>query len=300
MDNSKCNICQSPNAQRIFRKNDFWIVKCHGCGVLRVETIPSETEALLIYNDRDHRWDLNRQKYIKESEAYSQKQKDRFFRDIKKVKINKGKLLDVGCGGGFFLKCMEEIYSQVTGIEVSMLQVEFAQKIMKLNVIKGTLQTAKFPEDLFDTITFWDVLEHVVDPLTTLQEARKILKKDGLIAVSTPNAGGITATFTKESWLYYSPPQHLHFFTPKTLKLLLRKAGFTILKVRTENIYFNNIIQSLRQDYKITPKEQRTSIADFSSKIEGNRILVLIKNFINLGISHSSWGDILFAYALKS
>lgn len=252
-----------------------------------------------MYKNQNDEESFEVQQYVEKGEHYSTKQKRRFLNDTKDLKIKRGRLLDVGCGGGFFLKSMEDTYSEVIGVEISTSHAEFAQKTMMLDVLNGTIQTVKFPEDYFDTITLWDVIEHVVDPHATLNEARRILKKGGLIAVSTPNVNGITASLIKETWLYYTPPQHLYFFNPKALSTLFKESGFIIKRIRTRNIYFNNIIQSFKYRRRLTPGAQRTSIANVSSKIERNKMLTLIARLVNLLVYQSGWGDILLAYGLK-
>jgi 2-polyprenyl-3-methyl-5-hydroxy-6-metoxy-1,4-benzoquinol methylase len=252
-----------------------------------------------MYKNQNYEESFEVQQHVEKGEHYSAKQKRRFLNDTKDLKINKGRLLDVGCGAGFFLKSMEDRYSEVRGVEISTSHAEFAQKTMMLDVLNGTIQTANFTAEYFDTITLWDVIEHVVDPRATLDEARRILKKGGLLAISTPNVNGITASLSKKTWLYYTPPEHLYFFNRNALSTLFKESGFIIKRIRTRNIYFNNILQSFKYRHKLTREAQRTSIANISSKIERNKMLTLMARLVNLLVYQSVWGDILFAYGIK-
>jgi len=144
---------------------------------------------------------------------------------IRKYKSNTT-LLDVGCGEGFFLFNASKAGYITKGVELSHDAVEYAKKEFGLDVEIGPLEELQFPENYFDVVTLWVVLEHVPYPLATLKEACRILKPGGLLAVSTPNIGGVLAKILRRRW-WEIRRVHINQFTTRTLTDIVQNAGFT-------------------------------------------------------------------------
>jgi 2-polyprenyl-3-methyl-5-hydroxy-6-metoxy-1,4-benzoquinol methylase len=153
-----------------------------------------------------------------------------------------GRLLDVGCALGIFLYLARERGWAVYGVDVSQYAARYAREVFGLDVFAGELKDAQFPEKWFDVITLWDILEHFPDPSHQLQEILRLLKDDGTILMNAPNEEGLLRLLAgmifrlsggKISYpvrkLYH--PFHIHYFTQETLKALLEKNGFTVVKL---------------------------------------------------------------------
>ena len=141
-----------------------------------------------------------------------------------------GKLLDVGCGNGWFLIKMRELEWSVSGVDFDSKAVEFC-KSQNLNVGLGTLQSQNYPDDYFDIITINHVIEHVYDPFELLKECHRILKKNGTLIIETPNTNSWLHKYIyKENWFPLEPPRHIMIFNPQNLDRLVRKAGFISTK----------------------------------------------------------------------
>jgi 2-polyprenyl-3-methyl-5-hydroxy-6-metoxy-1,4-benzoquinol methylase len=113
-----------------------------------------------------------------------------YYRFMKKFKTN-GKLLDVGCSAGFFLSIAREDGWQVTGLELSADTAQLAKELYQLDVRTGKLEVDTFDAESFEAVTFWDVIEHVRDPLGTMRIVNRILKERGIVAITTPNVDGL-------------------------------------------------------------------------------------------------------------
>jgi 2-polyprenyl-3-methyl-5-hydroxy-6-metoxy-1,4-benzoquinol methylase len=138
----------------------------------------------------------------------------------------RGKLLDVGCGNGWFLKKMKNLKWDVMGVDFDSAAVDFCTS-QGLDVKFGSLQSQNYPENHFDVITINHVIEHVHDPLELVKECKRILKKNGLLIIETPNTQSWLHKYVfKENWFPLEPPRHLLIFNPKNLENLVRKAGF--------------------------------------------------------------------------
>jgi 2-polyprenyl-3-methyl-5-hydroxy-6-metoxy-1,4-benzoquinol methylase len=145
----------------------------------------------------------------------------------------KGRLLDVGCGNGSFLIQMKQLGWEVTGVEPDGEAVSVARENFRLNVFKGSLEEAEFPDGHFDTITMNHVIEHVLDPIGLLKECRRVLRPGGKLVVVTPNIKSLGRRVFEDAWLHWDPPRHLFLFSLETLRESAEQAGLVIQDLRT-------------------------------------------------------------------
>jgi SAM-dependent methyltransferase len=141
-----------------------------------------------------------------------------------------GALLDVGCAYGFTLEVARERGWTVQGIEPA--QAVGARVAERLGVpVAGDLTAAALPTGSFDAVTLWDVIEHLPDPRATLGEVRRILRPGGLCSVVTPDVGSLAARVLGSRWEEKQKmPEHIYFFSRRSLTRLLDEAGFTPLE----------------------------------------------------------------------
>ena len=137
-----------------------------------------------------------------------------------------GKLLDVGCGDGQFLRLMRRAGWIVDGVDFDRKAIENAKIKYGLELHHGDLASVRFPASTFDAITMSHVIEHVPDPLALLKECRRILKPGGRLIAATPNVNSLGHHHFGSCWLGLDPPRHLHLFSPITLTQLGVQAGF--------------------------------------------------------------------------
>ncbi len=134
-------------------------------------------------------------------------------------------LLDIGCGEGFFLFNASSAGYNARGIELSQDAAEYARREFGLDVEARPFEELRLPENRFDVVTLWQVLEHVPHPLAILREVHRILKPGGLLALSTPDIGGTPARILGRRW-WNIRMVHINQFTTDTMTTLLRNAGF--------------------------------------------------------------------------
>jgi ubiquinone/menaquinone biosynthesis C-methylase UbiE len=137
-----------------------------------------------------------------------------------------GRILDVGCGSGNFLAALRSRGWNAYATEFSDAAVAMARR-RGITVHRGTVEDAGYPDDHFDVVTMWHVLEHVPAPRETLDELRRILKPDGLLVVEVPDSASLTFRLCGRDWMGLDVPRHLQHFTPTTLVRLLTDSGFT-------------------------------------------------------------------------
>jgi 2-polyprenyl-3-methyl-5-hydroxy-6-metoxy-1,4-benzoquinol methylase len=238
-EEAECNLCGSRDYKLLYKSNfnaelvdrqfsqysvHADIVRCNNCSLI----YESPRETVAVINKR-----LMKETYpIKELAV---EEREKFFKlHIKSMKENipvKGRLLDVGCNIGDFLDLMKKEGLDVFGIEPSAYAAERAKEYYGLKVVNGVVDNALegFEDNFFDIVTLWDVIEHLPDPCGALSGINRKLKKDGYICIATHNIDSLFSKITKSLYphLMY---QHLYHFSDKTLKAVLDKSGFKVVK----------------------------------------------------------------------
>lgn len=233
---ARCNYCRKSDVAPLFpgmERNStcderFEVVQCNNCGL--VFTYPQATEEQLpeVYD-----------------ELYYGKENIRFvgiienfihfllrFR-IRKILpyVSKGSILEIGCGRGDFLYELKKIGWDIHGNEISELSAQKAQKLLGDRIIIGSINE-KFEDSFFDVVIIYHVLEHLPDPMETLKEIARIIKKDGLLLIAVPNMDSILAKIFKTCWFGFGMAENNYYFSRKTLGNYLSKTGFLITKER--------------------------------------------------------------------
>ena len=166
------------------------------------------------------------------------------------------KVLDVGCGGGFFLRIAKSLGAVVQGIEPSEFAVHAAQS-RGLEVFHGTIEkyaSQASERELFDVITANHVLEHVPEPVETLSTMKKFLAPGGHIWIAVPNAAYPIGRAIKGKWHSTDLPYHLMQFTPTSMVEAGRRAGLIVWSQQTESVpafVMESITQYLRFRWKL-------------------------------------------------
>lgn len=138
-----------------------------------------------------------------------------------------GKVLDIGCGRGLLLNKLRQRGWDPYGTELSEDAAAYARDVLHLPVTTRPLDELSFPDNEFDLVIIWHVLEHVTSPLSLLDEVARILKPGGYLLVAVPNFGSWEARWAGKSWFHLDVPRHLTHFTPRTLRPALKRAGLS-------------------------------------------------------------------------
>jgi 2-polyprenyl-3-methyl-5-hydroxy-6-metoxy-1,4-benzoquinol methylase len=203
-------------------------------------------------------------------------------------RVVRGTYLDVGCGSGVQLLHMKELGWDVYGIDLSETALSVARKNGIEQLSQGTLIDVDFPDKKFDVINFTHVLEHVPNPHEILKNAHRILRDDGTLVIAVPNFEGIgNRLFGRYS--EYDVPRHLHQFTLKSLKVLLKENGFTI-----QEQYRNDVLRGFMHAFSYVLRAPARYEKYF---IAPGRFLDL---FIEPFLVHTSLGSQIIIKAKKS
>lgn len=143
------------------------------------------------------------------------------------------RILDIGCGTGEYLDSQRELGLEAYGVEINPDASRYACEIRGLNVFTGFLEEADYSAEYFDGVYMSQVLEHLPDPTRTLAEIHRILKKCGSLTISVPASDSLDARLFKKNWLgWRDTPRHYYHFSSRTIKLLLDKTGFEIVRIK--------------------------------------------------------------------
>lgn len=161
---------------------------------------------------------------------------------IKILMIAKGfkKVLDVGCGTGRLVEFLNENGFEAKGCDNAEEALKFAQnKGRGQTVVNASATELPFKNKSFDLVTALSLIEHLDqgEVKKFLNEAFRVLGKDGLIFIITPNFHSPLRHLRGKKWLGYLDPTHEQFFTPKSLSLLLEEHGFKNIKTRFKTAY---------------------------------------------------------------
>ncbi len=157
------------------------------------------------------------------------------FNIIKKI-VKKGCVLDIGASTGTMLDIFKKEGFETWGVEPSESAKIAKEKGHK--ILKEYFEDAKLSSNCFDVVIMNHTLEHLEDPDLILKKINKILKKDGVLLIDVPNAGGIASKILGKRWPYRLPEEHKHQFTKKTLTGIFKKAGFNIIHFESRSGIF--------------------------------------------------------------
>jgi SAM-dependent methyltransferase len=201
----------------------FQVVRCSRCA--QVVTLPVPLD-IGRYYPAGYYGDKESRRFPSPVEWLQQRLYARRVRFVlRQAHGRKGSTLDVGCGRGLLLRAFQQNGFDVTGTEFSDDACRYAREVLKIPVRVGLLETLRFPDDNFDVVIMWHVLEHLSDPRSTLAEIARILRPGGIFLVGVPNFGSPEARLTRAGWFHLDVPRHLSHHTPASLNAALATAG---------------------------------------------------------------------------
>ena len=164
----------------------------------------------------------------------------------------KGSILDFGCGTGEFIHCMKQSAWKVNGLEVSDAA---RKKAEELNDQKISQSLEEIYKESFEVVTAWHVLEHVSDLVSTLNQLKGLLKKNGTIFIAVPNYQSPDGEKYKEYWAGYDVPRHLWHFSKQSMTHLLESAGLKLIDIvpmKLDAYYVSMLSEKYRNNNVLT------------------------------------------------
>lgn len=229
-----CPICTSDNWTPVLVAETFAIVRCTTCTLARTMPVPAESDGREHFAEDFHHY----QRFYTEQCELRYGFAARMLHVVRAFKAA-GRILDIGCGLGFFLDYARRHGYQCVGIDTSAAATRFAREQLRLNVIASDFMHAQFSApDTFDVITANHVLEHISLPIPFLEKARRLLEPGGILISASPNFGGLLPRLLGRRWYGLQPAQHVWQFTPGSYRALFRKAGFRVERTQIDSMHY--------------------------------------------------------------
>lgn len=153
--------------------------------------------------------------------------------------------LEVGCGPGYFLRCLENWFPQADlyGLDSEKALIDFSSGSLKrAKLLHNDGHTLPFQSGFFDVVGSLQVIEHLERPEVFLKEVNRVLKMNGVFLIATPNPKGLPARILGRKWqgIRYD---HISLKAPIEWKYLFQQSGFSILKDGTTGLTGFKILQ---------------------------------------------------------
>jgi SAM-dependent methyltransferase len=232
-----CILCGVSDQEALYIARDrhygiagqYVLVRCRGCSLIFINPMYSEHELSSLYPSGYYAYKDNFSKVVWKE----------FIRTILGLSVHTrdpqfgtpGKMLDVGCGSGWFLSEMREKGWEAYGVEPNAAAAALGCNTAGLNIFPGVLERASFPSGFFDYIRSNHSFEHISNPKETLREIYRILHPEGKLLIGVPNFDSVAAKLFGQYWWYLGAPVHAYTYSVSTLSKLLVATGFRVQRV---------------------------------------------------------------------
>jgi 2-polyprenyl-3-methyl-5-hydroxy-6-metoxy-1,4-benzoquinol methylase len=277
----KCIGCESKGIVRMPRYAKDFLCQCSQCGLIFSQLIPTIDELDKVYS-----------KYSRANSISSItiKRYEELLEEFEKYRKT-GKILDVGAGDGHFLEVAKMAGWDVYGTEYDDRAIALCKQ-KGIKTFQGKLSLNDYEENFFDVVTSFEVIEHINNPNEDLGIINKILRKGGVLYITTPNFNGISRRYQRERWTELCYPEHLTYYSAKTLSNLVNAHGFRTLRNLTTGIAINR-----KYDGQIAGGSvQEQSIREIS---ESSFFIRFAKDSVNYILNVFKIGDALKALYIK-
>jgi 2-polyprenyl-3-methyl-5-hydroxy-6-metoxy-1,4-benzoquinol methylase len=276
-----CPACGKKENQTTFFKFGFEHKRCSSCNTLYVSPRPTQEMLFDYYNrfDAPKAWTRiltttnNDRKYLQHLPRVK-----RLQHVIEQTQNERKKFVDLGAGNGNFAKAVLEssFFEEVIASDISTNCINSCKK-QGLSTFCGSIDD--FENESIDCLTFNDLIEHVFDPKEFLTSCFSKLKKEGVLMLSTPNGEGFDFKILKKETENIVPPEHIQFFNPESIKILLETCGFKVLDVTTPGILDVQIIKNQR-DKKMLDLKTNNEFIEFLYSLDDEDIQNNFQEFL--------------------
>ena len=237
----RCPVCEYPSAQPRYRMTDhffevsseeFILYHCSSCGLL-FQDEEKIVDRLPDFYPPGYWW--QRGGKISSLERVYREwvvRHDQLRFVLSMVPSGRGRLLDIGCGSGTFVKVALEAGFDAFGLEQSEEAVRIGQSNAGGKIMQGIEQDLISRGEKYDVLTLFHALEHMTDPFRYLKDLRKLLRRPGQVIIQVPNSQSFQARLFGPRWYGLDCPRHVYNYTTFSLLHLLGRAGYRIHRVR--------------------------------------------------------------------
>ncbi|MEN7549606.1 class I SAM-dependent methyltransferase [Rapidithrix thailandica] len=282
-----CLICQSNKITDLADFSSHHLSKCKKCGFVFAKKIPTQEELAVYYQG------YGRDDYLS---PVTIKRYNELLDTMEKYRKT-NRILDVGCGVGYFLEVAKKRGWEVYGTEFTEKAVCICEQ-KGIAMQEGPLEVSHYEPESFDVLTSFEVIEHINNPKEEVAKFRCLLREGGLVYLTTPNFNSLLRYYLKDKYNVICYPEHLCYYTPKTIARLFKNSGFKKLSVHSTGISLTRF----KTSKKISAEKfvsQTSTDEQLRNKIETNKSLQLAKVMANQTLTLFGCGDSLKAFFVK-
>lgn len=283
--NATCRLCGSQRLARLATRPDLEVLRCRECGF--VSGWPTgDLDTTSRYADYYHGAILQA--------PHPEQRYDEWLGEAER-RVGRGHLLEVGAGSGGFVQSALRRGWRVDATEVSASGLAHLRET-GATVFAGDLHEAGFETGAFDLAISLEVLEHLPAPRPHLAELARVLRPGGLLLLSTPSVAGLSWRVLGGRWRVVDP-EHLGYFTPRTLRGELRRHGFDAVSVRSRGLDVTTWSGPAQGGVR---RFDPVKSAHWRDGINASALLRSAKDGLNRVLALTGLGDSLLAWARRA
>ncbi|MFO1091862.1 MAG: methyltransferase domain-containing protein [Planctomycetaceae bacterium] len=218
-----CLACESAGTDYAGEKNGYHVWKCKACRLVFVNPMPTAAELNAFY--RQH---PRNDKYLRKADAKYRKARWRMM--LLKHRVPGRRFLDIGCSVGSAVAAARDSGLDATGVDLDPQSIGFAsERYPNCRFLETSATDLARAGERFDLIFCTEVIEHVIDPQSFVDDLRTLLHPGGIVFLTTPHATHVRVPRNILGWDSLKPPEHVVLFGRKSMTALFARRGFRIL-----------------------------------------------------------------------
>lgn len=279
--------------------------RCTACGFIFAPETPSEDAVL--YDENFGATNIH-PTYRKTASGYVIKNRAKLSGLLARFEKYRqtGRILDVGCSAAFFMHLAQEKGWRASGAEIAPWAAEFSRKELGVDVFCGTLENAKFEDNIFDVIFSSHVLEHISDPFTLIQEMKRVLRPGGLHVSVLPSQFASPSWRISRRFIGDPPPKHTSFFNTHSFAKLIERCGLNVVSctynvelMRLYELTLNREKMKARWQSKLAAANDAGGGTETATGGFKPRLISAAKALTNIAGNTFGFGDEIICFATK-
>ncbi len=286
-----CLICDSKYLINLRGYEENSIVRCGKCAFVFSKYVPTEEEIIRYYSQYSY-------SSVPNVHPITIKRYHQLLEEFEPYRKN-NLILDIGCGIGSFLSVAKERGWDVFGTEISKRAIEILRE-KGVEVYQGRMDKLQFENSKFDIITSFEVIEHLNTPNNEVRSIYNALRDGGLFYLTTPNYDSISRFLLGNKYNVISVPEHLCYYTSKTLDNLMMGHKFKKIKLTATGINIERLKNGVSSfGYRAIQRSNNTTEERIRVLTESNSLFNLLKSSANKILDKLTIGDALKGYYEK-
>jgi 2-polyprenyl-3-methyl-5-hydroxy-6-metoxy-1,4-benzoquinol methylase len=222
-----CDLCGNDDHAVLFVKEGFAHVRCKGCGLVFVS--PRVTAHL--ETQKTGGTGAMGEEMLTPSQVRRLRKELQGIESYRKL----NRILEVGAGRGWLLEEAGRQGWETWAVEINIAALERLREKGIHHIVNESAESFVLPEESFDAVRMWDVIEHLQSPKKAVANIYRALRRGGLLRLSTTNFASLSRWVNGPDWVYLNGADHIYLFEPSSITKLLTAAGFSGIRIRTRS-----------------------------------------------------------------